>query len=48
MHLGPYLLLAAPSNSVSWFIVLFFVILGVMVTLSPARRTSEIKKPKDE
>lgn len=37
-----------PSPSISWGIVLFFTILGLLVTLSPARRTYEVKKPKDE
>jgi hypothetical protein len=37
-----------PSPSFSWAIVLFFTILGLLVTLSPARRTSEVKRPKDE
>jgi hypothetical protein len=41
-------LLAAPSLNISWAIVLFFTILGLLVTLSPARRTTEIKKPKDD
>jgi hypothetical protein len=38
---------SGPSGSMSWGIVLFFVILGLLVTLSPPRRTYEIKKPKD-
>lgn len=33
------------SNSASWALVLFCVILGLIVALNPARRTSEIKKP---
>lgn len=36
------------SYSISWAIVLFMAILGLLVTLSPSRRTSEIKRPKDE
>jgi hypothetical protein len=36
-----------PSGSLSWAIVLFFVILGLAVTLSPTKRTYEVKKPKD-
>jgi len=37
-----------PSPSLSWGIVLFFVILGLLVTLTPSKRTAEIKKAKDE
>jgi hypothetical protein len=33
------------SYSVSWALILLSVILGLLVTLRPARRTSEIKKP---
>jgi len=35
------------SMSVSWGIVLFFVILGALVTLSPPKRTFEVKRPKE-
>jgi hypothetical protein len=38
---------SGPSGSLSWAIVLFFVILGLAVTLSPTKRTYEVKKPKD-
>jgi hypothetical protein len=41
-------LLAAPSLNISWAIVLFFLILGMLVTLSPTRRTYEIKRRRDE
>jgi L-cystine uptake protein TcyP (sodium:dicarboxylate symporter family) len=36
------------SNSASWAVVVFCVFLGVAVALLPARRTSEIKRPKDD
>lgn len=36
------------SMSVPWAIVLFFIILGLIVTLSPAKRTTEVKRPRDE
>jgi hypothetical protein len=39
---------SGPSPSLQWGIVLFMTILGLLVTLSPARRTYEVKKPKDE
>jgi hypothetical protein len=39
---------SGPSPSLQWGIVLFFTILGLLVTLTPARRTYEVKKPKDE
>jgi hypothetical protein len=48
MHFADYALLAVPSLNISWAIVLFFLILGMLVTLSPSRRTSEIKRPKDD
>jgi hypothetical protein len=37
-----------PSYGISWALMLFCAILGLMVTLSPNRRSVEIKKPKDE
>jgi hypothetical protein len=37
-----------PAYGVSWALMLFCAILGLMVTLTPIRRTSEVKKPKDE
>ena len=36
------------SLSIPWAIVLFCVILGLLVTLSPSRRTTEIKRAKDD
>jgi hypothetical protein len=39
---------SGPSASICWAIVLFFTILGLIVTLSPPRRTYEIKKPKED
>jgi hypothetical protein len=41
-------LLAVQSLAVPVAIVGFMVILGLLVTLSPSRRTYEIKRPKDE
>ena len=44
-------LLAQATNktlSFSWGIVLFCIILGLLVTLAASRRTTEIKRPKDE
>lgn len=35
------------SLSISWGIVLFFIILGAAVTLSPPKRTYEVKRPKE-
>jgi hypothetical protein len=35
------------TNSASWALVLFCVILGLLVALNPPRRTSEIKKAKE-
>ena len=37
-----------PSYGMSWALMLFCVILGLMVTLSPAHRSTEVKKPKEE
>jgi hypothetical protein len=42
---------AAPSGkglSVPWAIVGFLIAIGLAITLSPARRTSEVKKPKED
>jgi hypothetical protein len=44
----PLLAQAGKSYSFSWAIVLFFIILGLLVTLASSRRTTEIKRPKDE
>lgn len=41
-------LLATPSMSAPCAIVGFMTILGLLVTLSPSRRTYEVKRPKDE
>ncbi len=35
------------TYSVSWALILFCVILGLLVTLGSSRRTSEIKRRKD-
>jgi hypothetical protein len=37
-----------PSASLSWGIVLFFPILGVILSVTPAKRTYEVKKPKED
>lgn len=37
-----------PNMPVCWFIVGFMTILGLIVTLSPTKRTIEFKKPHDE
>jgi hypothetical protein len=34
--------------SLEWAIVLFFMLLGLGVTLTPPKRTSEIKKHKEK
>lgn len=44
MNTGP----TGPSMPVCWFIVGFMTILGLIVTLSPTKRTIEFKKPQDE
>jgi hypothetical protein len=44
----PSPIFATPSMNVCVAIVLFMSILGLLVTLSPARRTSEVKKIKDD
>lgn len=36
------------SMSLSWAIVIFLTLLGLAITLSPARRTTEVKRPHDE
>jgi hypothetical protein len=37
-----------PSPSIQWAIVGFAILLGLFVTVSPSRRTYEVKRPKDE
>jgi hypothetical protein len=37
-----------PSMSMCWAIVGFMTILGLIVTLSPTKRTIDFKKPQDE
>jgi hypothetical protein len=32
------------TNSLSWFVVIFCVALGMIVALNPARRTTEVKR----
>jgi hypothetical protein len=39
---------SGPSASLQWAIVLFMTILGLLVTLSPPRRTYEVKKAKED
>jgi hypothetical protein len=34
------------TNSISWAIVIFSVVLGLIVTLAPSRRSSEVKRPR--
>jgi hypothetical protein len=41
-------LLAAPSLSIPVAIVGFGIAIGLAITLSPSRRTYEVKRPKDE
>lgn len=50
-RLGPWLLLAQEEGEVaprsynsSWAIILFSVILGLLITLTPDRRDKELKK----
>jgi hypothetical protein len=39
---------SGPSPPIQWAIVLFAVLLGLFITVSPSRRTYEVKRPKDE
>jgi hypothetical protein len=39
---------SGPNPSLSWAIVLFLIALGLLVTLSPPRRTYVVKRAKDE
>jgi hypothetical protein len=48
LAVAPLLGQSSKSYNWSWAIVLGLVILGLLVTLSPARRTSEVKKRKIE
>jgi hypothetical protein len=46
--ISDWALLATPSLNVCWAIVLFFLILGMLVTLSPSRRTYEVKRRRED
>jgi hypothetical protein len=39
---------SGPSMPMCWAIVGFMTILGLLVTLSPSKRTTDFKKPQDE
>jgi hypothetical protein len=39
---------SGPSMPLCWFIIGFMTILGLVVTLSPAKRTTEFKRSQDE
>jgi hypothetical protein len=39
---------SGPSPSIQWAIVGFAVLLGLFITVSPSRRTYEVKRPKDD
>lgn len=39
---------SGPSLPIQWAIVGFLMAVGLLITLSPARRTYEVKRPKDE
>jgi len=39
---------SGPSLNISWAIVIFAILIGLALTLSPSRRTYEVKRPKDE
>jgi hypothetical protein len=43
------ILLAETSTSpAAWALMLFCIVLGLLVSLAPNKRTSEIKRPKDD
>jgi hypothetical protein len=45
----PQILLADTTASpAAWAVMLFCIILGLLVSLAPSKRTSEIKRPKDD
>jgi CHASE1-domain containing sensor protein len=49
LHFLPLLAQASnKSDAMAWALVLFCVILGLLVTLNPSRRTHEIKRTKEE
>ena len=39
---------SGPTYSLSWGIVILLVAFGLTVTLTPIRRTTEVKRPKEE
>lgn len=42
----PVVAQAGATNSGSWAIVIFCVVVGMIVTLKSSHRTSEVKRPK--
>jgi hypothetical protein len=43
-----FLLADKTASPLSWAVLLFCIVLGLLVALSPSRRTTEIKRPKEE
>jgi hypothetical protein len=44
------LILLADKSAVpaAWGVLIFCILLGVIIALSPSRRTTEIKRPKED
>ena len=48
-HFTPLLAQAGgPSPGIAWGLILLLVALGLILTLTPAKRTAEVKKPTDD
>ncbi|MEX0611981.1 MAG: hypothetical protein WD738_17790 [Pirellulales bacterium] len=41
-------LIATPSLSIPWAIIILAILIGLAITFSPSGRRHEIKRPKDE
>ena len=41
-------LIATPSLSIPWAIVILAILIGLAITLSPSGRTSEIKRGRED
>ncbi len=44
----PLLAQASAANSYAWGVVLFCIVVGLIVTLRPAHRTTDVKRHKPE
>lgn len=44
----PLAALTKGATSMGWALMMFCIVLGLMITLTPSKRTSEVKRPTDD